>query len=111
MDYQAGIRSAALHLHDGGKVALTGSETKCWTKLQLCTEGMTVSIWFKPITLAHSNHQYLVGSAANKQEGFSIYLWSPTKAVLMTAYTSIGRYSTESRVRAQNVERSLSHLA
>ena len=111
-DYQAGIKNTALYLHDGGKVALTGSETKCWTKLQFCTEGMTLSIWFKPITLAHSDHQYVVGSSANKQEGFSIYMWGPSKAVLMIVYTSIGRYGAESisRVCAQNVERRFSQV-
>ena len=50
-DYVDGVLNSGLYLHDGGKVALTGSETSCWTKLQHCTSGMTVSLWVKFVSI------------------------------------------------------------
>ena len=86
-DYEAGIKNTALYLHDGGKMALTGSETTCWKKLQLCTDGMTMSIWFKPV--AFNTEQDVVGSAGSRYDGFTIYIHGPDKQVTRT---SIGRY-------------------
>ena len=71
-DFVSGIKGTGLYLHDGGKVALTGSSTECWTNLQNCTSGMTVSIWFKPHIVAA--YQHMVGSSANIQEGFTFFL-------------------------------------
>ena len=90
-DFVSGIKGTGLYLHDGGKVALTGSSTECWTNIQNCTSGMTVSIWFKPHSLAHS-HMYVVGSAAQKQEGFSFYIHGPSPYPHMIAYLPEGRY-------------------
>ena len=90
-DFVSGIKGTGLYLHDGGRVALTGSSTECWTNLQHCTSGMTVSIWFKPHSLPHS-HMYILGSAAQKQEGFSFYIYGPSKLPDMKAYIPEGRY-------------------
>ena len=90
-DFVSGIKGTGLYLHDGGRVALTGSSTECWTNLQNCTSGMTVSIWFKPHSLSHT-HMYIVGSAAQRQEGFSFYIYGPSKLPDMKAYIPEGRY-------------------
>ena len=54
-DFVSGIKGTGLYLHDGGRVALTGSSTECWTNIQQCTSAMTVSIWFKPTNLNHGH--------------------------------------------------------
>ena len=41
-DFVSGIKGTDLYLHDGGKVALIGSSTECWTNIQNCTSGITV---------------------------------------------------------------------
>ena len=46
-DHVEGITGKGLHLHDGAYVRLTGSGTECWTNLDHCSSGMSVSIWFK----------------------------------------------------------------
>ena len=76
-DYVPGVHNSGLYLHGAGKVALTGSETSCWTNLQHCTSGMTVSIWLKLESIWQ--HNYFVGSAAQFQEGFNIYLDGPSR--------------------------------
>ena len=42
-DHVEGIKGKGLYLHDGVYVRLTGSGTECWTKLEHCSSGMSVS--------------------------------------------------------------------
>ena len=50
-DHVEGIKDKALYLHDGGRVTLTGLEGECWTNMDHCTSGVTMSIWFKPLEI------------------------------------------------------------
>ena len=88
-DFVSGIKGTGLYLHDGGKVALTGSNTECWTNIQNCTSGMTVSIWFKLRSEPEWN-AHIMASAANIQEGFTCYLQG--KKPSMAGYVTAGRY-------------------
>ena len=90
-DFVSGIEGTGLYLHDGGKVALTGSSTQCWTNLENCTSGMTVSIWFKPTNLNHA-HSFIVGSGGNRLNSFSLYNHGQSKKPQMVAYLPEGRY-------------------
>ena len=88
-DFVSGIKGTGLYLHDGGKVALTGSSTQCWTNLENCTSSMTVSIWFKLRSEPEWN-AHIMASAANIQEGFTCYLQG--KKPSMAGYVTAGRY-------------------
>ena len=90
-DFVSGIKGTGLYLHDGGKVAMTGSSTECWTNLQNCTSGMTVSMWFKPTNLNHG-HSFIVGSGGNRLNSFSFYLHGHSRKPQMVAYLPEGRY-------------------
>ena len=48
-DHVDGIKDKALYLHGGDKVSLTGLEGECWTNLDHCSSGVTMSVWFKPL--------------------------------------------------------------
>ena len=50
-DHVEGIKDKALYLHDGGRVSLTGLEGECWTNMDNCTSGLTMSIRFKPLEI------------------------------------------------------------
>ena len=67
-DHVEGITGKGLYLHGGGKVRLTGSGTECWTNLDRCSSGMTVSIWFKAQPQIYS---YIAASGSQFQKGFS----------------------------------------
>ena len=67
-DHVEGITGKGLYLHDGGKVRLTGSGTECWTNLDHCSSGMSVSIWFKRQSQIYS---YIAASGSQFQQGFS----------------------------------------
>ena len=67
-DYVEGITGKGLYLHNGGKVHLTGSGTECWTNLDHCSSGMSVSIWFKAQSQIYS---YIAASGSQFQQGFS----------------------------------------
>ena len=54
-DHVEGIKDKALYLHGGGRVSLTGLEGECWTNMDHCTSGVTMSIWFKPLKIQTSN--------------------------------------------------------
>ena len=68
-DHIPGFMGNSLHLHDGAYVRLTGSGTECWTNLDHCTSGMTVSIWFKAQSQIYS---YIAASGTQYQKGFSL---------------------------------------
>ena len=66
-DHVSGIKGKALYIQRDttGKVSLPGSGTSCWTNLDECLSGMTVSIWYQPkvelkssgyYTLVHGGH-------------------------------------------------------
>ena len=76
-DFVSGIKGTGLYLHDGGRVALTGSSTECWTHLPNFASGMTVSIWFKPTNLNHG-HSFIVGSGGKQTKQFQfLFEWQP----------------------------------
>ena len=67
-DYVAGKKGTALRLQGGSKVQLSGSETECWTNIEHCTAGVTMSIWVKPMHI--TTHNYIVGTGIIFQRGF-----------------------------------------
>ena len=68
-DHVEGITGKGLHLHDGAYVSLTGSGTECWTYLDHCSSGMSVSIWFKAQSQIYS---YIAASRTQYQKGYSL---------------------------------------
>ena len=60
-----------LHLDGGGKVQLAGSETECWTNIEYCTVGVTMSIWVKPT--ASGEPFYIAATGSISQRGFGFY--------------------------------------
>ena len=70
-DHVEGIKDKALYLHDGGRVSLTGLEGECWTNMDNCTSGTTISIWFKPLQIKVS---YPVSTGGILQTGLSFAL-------------------------------------
>ena len=73
-DHVDGIKDKALYLHGGGKVSLTGLEGECWTNLDHCTSGVTMSIWFKPLDIKTS---YVVSTGGVYQSGLSFLIYTP----------------------------------
>ena len=74
-DHVDGIKDKALYLHDGGRVSLTGLEGECWTNLDHCLSGVTMSVWFKPIQIETS---YVVSTGAIFQPGLSFLIHTST---------------------------------
>ena len=66
-----GIKDKALYFHGGGRVSLTGLEGECWTNLDHCSLGVTMSMWFKPIQIKTS---YPLSTGAIHQPGLSFLL-------------------------------------
>ena len=73
-DHVEGIKGKALYLHDGGRVTLTGLEGECWTNMDHCTSGVTMSIWFKPLEIKIS---YVISTGGVYQTGLSFLIFPP----------------------------------
>ena len=73
-DHVEGIKDKALYLHGGGRVSLTGLEGECWTNVDHCTSGVTMSIWFKPFEIKIS---YVVSTGGVHQTGLSFLIYTP----------------------------------
>ena len=80
-DHVPSIKGMGFHIHNGGKVYLTGSEQKCWTNLEHCQSGVSISIWMKATSF---NHNYLVGTGAIFQRGITLFLSSNKVRTLVT---------------------------
>ena len=72
-DHVSGIKGKALYLHDGAGVLLPGSGTECWTNIDNCTPGITVSIWYKQKVLLPRLVR-IVDTGFMSRFGFSIAL-------------------------------------
>ena len=44
-DHVDGIKGKGFYIHNEGKVYLTASELECWTNLEQCTAGVSMSIF------------------------------------------------------------------
>ena len=71
-DHVAGVRGMGLHVHGNGFVRLSGSGTECWTNLDNCTSGMTVSIWFRT---SRWDTDYIFSSGSGSQQGFTFVMF------------------------------------
>ena len=72
-DHVTGVKGKALYLQGGGTVRLKGSGTECWTNLDNCTSGMTISFWFKTST---RQTRYIIQSrTSGNQQGFAFTLF------------------------------------
>ena len=70
-DHRTGVKGKGIYFDNGAKMSLTGSEHECWTNIEHCTEGLTLSLWIKPVKLTHT---YVLGSGSIKQRGVNIWL-------------------------------------
>ena len=91
-DHVEGIKDKALYLHDGGRVTLTGLEGECWTNMDNCTSGVTMSIWFKPLEIKVS---YAVSTGGIFQPGLSFALWADGRLTFLVTLPEY-RYDTVS---------------
>ena len=89
-DHIPGFRGRGLHLHNGSYVRLTGSGTECWTNLDHCSSGMSVSIWFKAQSQIYG---YIAASGTQDQQGFSLITHPQNTAFWIDI--SSGRYSVK----------------
>ena len=92
-DYVNGKNGKSLYLHDGGKVRLSGSEHACWTNVDLCTHGVTMSLWVKPQDIRTS---YFATTGSIFQKGFGFYL-NHDGLVLALVTLDSGRYHAKSK--------------
>ena len=69
-DHTSGKNNKGLYIH-GGRVELTGCGPECWTNLEHCTSGVTISIWVKPVVIRHS---YFVSTGVFYQRGIGLYM-------------------------------------
>ena len=92
-DYLNGKNSKSLYLHDGGKVRLAGSEHACSTNVDLCTHGVTMSMWVKLMEMRTS---YFATTGAIKQGGFGFY--ADDNGIIVALVTlDNGRYHAKSK--------------
>ena len=84
-DHVSGIKGKALYIQrtNRAKVSLPGSGTSCWTNLDECSSGMTVSIWYQPkvellgrrvYTMVQYGHEvgYLLNIGKHRQPSWEI---------------------------------------
>ena len=93
LDYINGKNGNSLYLHDGGKVRMTGSQHSCWTNLELCTFGVTMFLWVKPVQLKIS---YVATTGSIFQRGFGFYFDNSGKIVALVTLDN-GRYAAKSK--------------
>ena len=98
-DHVEGIIGEGLHLHGGGKVCLTGSGTECWTNLDHCSSGMSVSIWFKAQSQIYS---YIVASGSQYQKGFSFRTRNDGTSFWIDLPSGKNRFTTETVLTGGN---------
>ena len=92
-DYVIGKNGKSLYLHDGGKVRLSGSEHACWTNVDLCTQGITMSLWVKLMEMRTS---YFATTGAIEQRGFGFY--ADDNGIIVALVTlDNGRYHAKSK--------------
>ena len=74
-DHVSGIRGKALYIQrpNRAKVSLPGSGTSCWTNLDECSSGMTVSIWYQPKKQLKTFQSYTL-IQSGERIGFLLYL-------------------------------------
>ena len=70
-DHVAGAKGKGIYFDNGAKITLTGSENECWTNIEHCPDGLTLSLWIKPVKLTQT---YVLGSGSIKQRGINIWL-------------------------------------
>ena len=79
-DHVTGVKGKGIHFDNGAKITLTGSEHECWTNIEHCTEGLTLSLWIKPVKVTQT---YVFGTGSIKQRGVNI--WLNNKMALQTS--------------------------
>ena len=72
-EHVTGVKGKGIYVHGGGYVSLSGSGSECWTNLDNCTSGMTVSFWYKN---SRSITRTIVSSRkSGNQQGFAFVLF------------------------------------
>ena len=81
-DHISGIKGQGLYLHDRSHVILTGSGTECWTNLDNCTSGFSVSIWFQ--AKAHLDQiSHILGTGVSYDKGFNFQVKTANNSELI----------------------------
>ena len=70
-DHVTGVKGKGIYFDNGAKITLIGSENECWTNIEHCTNGLTLSLWIKPVKLTQT---YILGSGSIKQRGVNVWL-------------------------------------
>ena len=70
-DHVAGAKGKGIYFDNGSKITLTGSENECWTNIEHCPDGLTLSLWIKPVKITQT---YVLGSGSIKQRGVNVWL-------------------------------------
>ena len=72
-DHVTGLKGKGIYVHSSRYVTLTGSGNECWTNLDNCTSGMTVSFWFK--NPSRNTEHVLRSRKSGSQQGFAFILY------------------------------------
>ena len=100
-DHVTGVKGKGLYVRGNGYVRLTGSGSECWTNLDNCTSGMTVSFWFK---MTVSDTDYVLNSGIGKQQGFAFLLfkYGGYMKFIVTRETPAGSWSLTGNNKSLN---------
>ena len=72
-DHVVGLQGKGIYVHSSRYATLTGSGNECWTNLDNCTSGMTVSFWFK--NPSKNTEHVLRSRKSTNQQGFAFILY------------------------------------
>ena len=95
-DHISGIKGQGLYLHDRSHVILTGSGTECWTNLDNCTSGFSVSIWFQ--AKAHLDLiSHILGTGVSYDKGFNFQVKTANNSelIIFKVFTSTKTYTVK----------------
>ena len=92
----SGIKGQGLYLHDRSHVILTGSGSECWTNLDNCTSGFSVSIWFQ--AKAHLDQiSHILGTGVSYDKGFNFQVKTANNSelIIFKIFTSTKTYTVK----------------
>ena len=95
-DHVVGIKGQGLYVHSGSHVILTGSGSECWTNLNNCSSGFSVSFWFQ--AKAHlSSSSHILGSGVSYDKGFNFQIdASDNNEFKFNVFSNTRRYRVKS---------------
>ena len=92
----SGIKGQGLYLHDRSHVILTGSGSECWTNLDNCTSGFSVSIWFQAKAhLDQISHILSTGVSYDKGFNFQVKTANNNELIIFKVFTSTKTHTVQ----------------